>query len=266
MNRLPNAARSGVRALRLLSLAIVMPGAVGLVAFGGNRPAEPTRGPAVESGLGSDTTYTVTDLPLTEIPVTDTGSTFVVMITGDGGWAPADRGISKALAARGVPVVGLSSPRYLASARTPDETARDLARILRHYMAAWERNRAVVIGYSRGADLAPFMVSRLSDDLRRHVVLVALLGPSEWAGFQFHIVDLLTNTHRDGDVPVAPEIERLRGTTVLCVYGRRDRDAICPSLDAKLARPIVRDGGHAIAGREGTALADSILAALPRAR
>jgi len=182
-----------------------------------------------------------------------------VLITGEGGWAAGDRGLSRALAARGVPVVGLSAPGYLARARTPDEMARDLARILRHYSAAWGRGRVAVIGYSRGADLAPFMVSRLPDDLRRHVAVVALLGPSEWAGFQFHLVDLVTNVHRGGDLPVAPEVARLRGTPVLCIYGSRDRGAICPALDPTLARPIRRTGGHAVGGGEGPALADTIL-------
>lgn len=266
MMHLPNVTRFAARASRLLSLVLVVLGDAGAVTFGGNRPGQLTPRPTIESALAPDTTSTVTDLPLTEVATTDTGSTFAVIITGDGGWAPADRGISNALAAHNVPVVGLSSPRYLASARTPEQTARDLARVIRHYVTAWGRSRVAVIGYSRGADLAPFMVSRLPDDLRRRVVLVALLGPSEWAGFQFHVIDLVKNTHRDGDLPVAPEIDRLRGTPVLCVYGRGDRDAICPSLDATLARPIVRSGGHEIAGREGPALADSILAALPCAR
>jgi type IV secretory pathway VirJ component len=265
MTRLASAVRR--RALRVAVRVVVMLGAVGAVGCDGHRPAQPTGGPPVNApSHASDNGSAVADLPLTEVPATGMSSTFAVMLTGDGGWAPADRGISKALAAHGVPVVGLSSPRYLASARTPEETARDLARILRHYSATWGRSRVAVIGYSRGADLAPFMVSRLPNDLRDRVALVALLGPSAWAGFQFHIVDLVTNTHRDGDLPVAPEIERLRGTTVLCIYGRRDRDAICPSLDAAVARPVPRNGGHAVGGREGAALADTILRALPRAR
>jgi type IV secretory pathway VirJ component len=273
MTRLADAVRCRTRALRLVVRVvpvIVMLGAVGAVGCDGHRPAQPTGGPPVNAASHAfDNGSVVADLPLIEVPATAaTGmsGTFAVMLTGDGGWAPADRGISKALAAHGVPVVGLSSPRYLASARTPEETARDLARILRHYSAVWGRSRVAVIGYSRGADLAPFMVSRLPDDLRGQVVLVALLGPSAWAGFQFHIVDLVMNTHRDGDLPVAPEIEHLRGTPVLCIYGRRDRDAICPTLDATVAPPIVRNGGHAVAGREGAALADTILRALPRAR
>ncbi len=201
----------------------------------------------------------VADLPLIEVPAGGSDSVFAILITGDGGWAAADRGLAAALRTRGVPVVGLDAPRYLTPARTPDESARDLARILRHYRSRWQRNRVVVIGYSRGADIAPFMVARLPDELRRQVALVALLGPGEWVGFEYHVVDLIANIHRRGDLPVLPEVERLRGTPVLCIYGRDDRHAICPELDPALARPVLRDGGHGVSGREGPALVDTIL-------
>lgn len=204
---------------------------------------------------GSD----VADLPLIEIPVAGSDSIFAILITGDGGWAAADRGLSASLAAQGVPVVGLDAPRYLTPARTPDESAQDLARIIRHYVMVWHRSRVVVIGYSRGADIAPFMVARLPDELRRRVALVALLGPSAWVGFEYHVVDLVANIHRAGDLPVRPEIDRLRGTPVLCIYGHRDRHAICPELDSSLARPVLRSGGHAVSKAEGPALVDTIL-------
>jgi type IV secretory pathway VirJ component len=206
----------------------------------------------------------IADLPLIEVPACGASRLVAILITGDGGWANADRGLSDALAARGVFTVALDAPRYLAQPRTPDGAAQDLDRILRHYLTDAERERVVVIGYSRGADLAPFMVSRLPTELRRRIALVALLSPSEWAGFQFHLIDLVTNIQRSGDRSVPEEVERLRGTPVLCIYGRGDRGAICPTVDSVLARPIVRAGGHGVERREGPALADTILAAVIR--
>jgi type IV secretory pathway VirJ component len=217
---------------------------------------------ASRAGQAPADTDAVTDLPLVEVPSSEPGRAFAVLITGDGGWAAADKELSSALVAHGVPVVGLNSPRYISRARSPNEISSDLARILRHYGRTWARDEVVVIGYSRGADLAPFMISRLPDDLRRRIALVALLGPSEWAGFQFHVIDLVKTIHRDGDLAVAPEIAKLKGTPVLCIYGNDDHDAICPSLDSTLARPILREGGHRVDGREGSALADTILRAL----
>ena len=221
-------------------------------------------GIAACTGQHRDPHDDVADLPLIEVPATGSDSVFAVLFTGDGGWAAADRGLSTPLASHGVPVVGLDAPRYLSAPRTPDESARDLGRIIRHYTTAWQRNHVVVIGYSRGADIVPFMVARLPDELRRRVILVVLLGPSGSVAFEYHVVDLVANIHRPGDLPVRPEIERLRGTPVLCIYGRHDRNAICPELDPALARPVVRSGGHAVRAAEGPALADTILQSMAR--
>ena len=138
----------------------------------------------------------IADLPLIERPAAGHDSLFAILITGDGGWAGGDRGLAAALVARGVGVVGLDAPRYLTGARTPDDGARDLALIIGHYVEAWQRNRVVVIGYSRGADLAPFMVARLPEELRQRIAVVALLGPSKWMGFEYHVIDLFTFIHR----------------------------------------------------------------------
>jgi type IV secretory pathway VirJ component len=184
-----------------------------------------------------------------------------VLLTGDGGWAAGDQGLAAAFASHNVAVVGLSSPMYLAEKRTPDEAADDLTRILRHFFGAWHRQRVIIAGYSRGADIAPFMISRLPDDIRERVDLAVLLGPGEWASFKFGLLDLLRFHHKGDDRPVNAEVARLRGTPVLCIYGAKDRGSICPSLGkAGLARLIVRPGGHVVGRSEGPALVDTILA------
>lgn len=260
--------RSGIRShagswRTLVAGIIALSGALlvaGCATAGG---AAATDAPGNLPSPASSGSASIAGLPIIERPAADAaGQPFAVLISGDGGWASPDKGLSNALVARGVPVVGLSAPRYFARRRTPDGGARDLARMIRHYTAAWGRDDVVVIGYSRGADVAPSMVSRLPDELRRRVALVALLGPSHWSGFEFHIVDALFTIHWPNDLPMRAEIARLRGTPVLCIYGRHDRHAICPSLDTTLAHTVARAGGHRVARREGPALADTILAAL----
>jgi type IV secretory pathway VirJ component len=210
------------------------------------------------------TSDSVGDLPLSVIPAPK-GSLLAVLLTGDGGWAAGDQSLAQAFAARNVAVVGLSSPRYLSQRRTPDEAAVDLARIMRHFLQAWNRDRVLVVGYSRGADIGPFMVSRLPPDLRRRVTLLVLLGPGEEASFKFGLLDLIRTPHRGDELPVAPEVARMHSLPVLCIYGRTDRNAICPALEgAGLARTLVRNGGHVVHGDEGPALVKAILAALPK--
>jgi type IV secretory pathway VirJ component len=212
----------------------------------------PVRGAARDS-------LALRDLPLVEVPAAAPGPAMAVLLTGDGGWASADKAMAQALAARGVSVVGLDSRGYLMHARTADGLGADMRRILEHYLAAWQRPRVFVVGYSRGAELAPFMVARLPDELRRHVAALALLGPSEHTSFQFHWVDLILSVPKGADIPVRPELEKLRGTPMVCIYGRKDRDAICQALEPGLAHSVARDGGHRILPADADWIASMVL-------
>ena len=220
-------------------------------------------GPAAAQ-TGSDSLIPVADLPLMSVP-TGRGRLLAVLLTGDGGWAVGDRSLAEAFVRQDVAVVGLSSPRYLRHRPTPDEASADLARILRHFLAAWHRDQAIVVGYSRGADMAPFMVSRLPPALRSRLAMTVLLGPGPMASFRFALLDILRNHTTSGGLPVGPEVAKLRGIPVLCIYGVRDRGAICASLQAKgLARAVVRSGGHAVGASDGPALVGVMLDSLPR--
>jgi type IV secretory pathway VirJ component len=202
----------------------------------------------------------VRDLPLVELPAGGGHGTIAVIVSGDGGWASLDRQVGETFAAGGLPVVGLNSLQYFWTRRTPEGAGADLARVLRHYLEAWHARDAVLVGYSRGADVLPFMVNRLPADLRGRIRVVALLSPGRTAGFQFHLADWLPGPPHGEVRPTAPEIAKLHGLRVLCVYGTGDHDAVCPLLPAGLATQLPRQGGHHIGGgyRE---LAGQILAA-----
>jgi type IV secretory pathway VirJ component len=201
-------------------------------------------------------------LPVVEIPATGpSGSLLAVILSGDGGWAAGDKQMAAALAEKGIPVVGFDSPSYLAVQRTPDGAAGDLGRLLEHYLSAWHKQRVLLIGYSHGADLAPFMVSRLNPDLRNRISLLALLGLEDHASFQFHLVDIVTEFRHAGDLPVLPEVEKLRGMAILCVRGSDESKSLCPQLDPSLARVETHAGGHRIVRNEGSDVVDLILSA-----
>lgn len=152
------------------------------------------------------------------------------------------------IAERGVPVVGLNSLQYFWKRKTPDIAAADLVRILRHYLAAWHKERVLLVGYSRGAEVLPFMADRLPADLRARVRLVALLGATGSVEFEFHVGDWLGGSGEKNELPVKPEVEKLAGLKVLCVHGDEERDSLCPSLGAGLATDLALKGAHHFGG------------------
>jgi type IV secretory pathway VirJ component len=199
------------------------------------------------------------DLPVVEVPASAPGTTPMAMIvSGDGGWSFTEKALSAILANHGIPVAGLNSLRYFWNERTPDGAAKDLERILNHYLVEWEKENIVLIGYSMGADVLPFMANRLSPDLRDRIVEVVLLGPAAEADFQFHLSDWLGDHTRPTSLPVLPEIEKLQGLKILCLYGSDEKDTVCPSLPSDRYTVIERPGGHRI-GSEVDFIAETIL-------
>lgn len=184
------------------------------------------------------------NLPLVEERAPEPGRTFAFIFTGDGNWAMLVRELARELSKAGISSVGLKARTYLLRRRRPADVAKHVERVLRHYLAAWEQDHVVLIGLSRGADLLPFAVRRLPDDLRKRVRLLALFSAAATTNFRFHWGDLLGYRERPGDVPVIPELQAVRGIPVLCVNGSRDAAALGPALPAGLAEYVEIDAGH----------------------
>ena len=204
------------------------------------------------------------DLPVIEIPAQPGGAPadmFALIMSGDGGWAGLDKEVALALSAHGIPVVGLDSLRYFWSPRTPDGLASDTDHIIRYYLAHWDKKRVLLIGYSQGADVLPFAVNRLAPAARSRVALTALMGMSEHALFEFHVSSWISD---DNSGPATlPEVDRITGIPVLCIYGEDDRDSLCPKLDPMKFRVVKLKGGHHFNG-DYAGLAREILASAYR--
>lgn len=188
-------------------------------------------------------------LPVIEVEAKQSGETLAVLISGDGGWAGIDKAVAAALAAQGIPVIGMDSLRYFWRARTPQSTANDVDRILRHYLAAWDKKDAVLIGYSQGADVLPFIANRLPSRTRARVRLAVMLGLGETAAFEFHLSDWVSDA-ADG-LPIRPELQRMSGMPALCVYGVDERDSLCPIASGRMLRAVSLPGGHHFDGDYG---------------
>jgi type IV secretory pathway VirJ component len=183
------------------------------------------------------------DLPTVEVAAStaEHPDVFAVLLSGDGGWAGIDKDLSTRLAERGLPVVGVDSLRYFWRPRTPESTAADVERIIRHYQAAWRRSRVLLIGYSQGADVLPFVLNRLPEQTRVSLVASVALSLSASAAFEFHVSNWIGAS---GDRPTAPELERLAPGALTCVAGKEDADAICSQLDPARFRLLELPGSH----------------------
>ena len=202
------------------------------------------------------------DLGLVEVAATapatrpGLGEVFAVILTGDGGWAEIDKSIAARLAAAGVPSVGWSSLVYYWTPRTPEAAAADLARAIEHYARRWQRRRVLLVGYSFGADVLPFLANRLPSDARSRVALAGLVGLSPVASFEFHVTGWLGIDR--GEHATVPEVKLMAPLPVVCVRGDDERDSACGALGGGTVRVVTLPGGHHFGG-DYSRLAEELL-------
>jgi len=67
----------------------------------------------------------------------------------------------------------------------------------------------------------------------------------------------------ENDLPVFPEIEKLKGLHMLCFCGADDPGTLCKDLDPGLIKTVILKGGHRI-GKNVTEIADAIAAAIKK--
>jgi type IV secretory pathway VirJ component len=203
----------------------------------------------------------VAGLPLVEVPAADASSpAFAIIYSGDGGWRDLDRALAGVLASRGVSVVGVDVLRYYWKRKSPRVAAADLARIIRYYRQYWQRQRVLLIGFSFGADVLPFVIERLPPELRAAVSLVSLLSPERTTAFEVEPRGWFGRPARDG-VPIEPALSQLAGLRVQCIYGADEADtSLCTTPAARTQQIIRKPGGHHF-DENYEALASEILAA-----
>jgi type IV secretory pathway VirJ component len=203
----------------------------------------------------------VADLPLVEVPAAQpTQSAFAVLYSGDGGWRDLDRSLADVLAGKGMSVVGVDVLRYYWRSKSPEVAARDLARIIVHYQQHFGRRPVVLIGFSFGADVMPFLINRLPADVRADIRLVTLLSPERATAFEVQPSGWF---HRQADATIAiePELNRLSISRLQCVYGEDEAaDSLCTLASAAKYQVVRKPGGHHFDHDYGE-LADAIIAA-----
>jgi type IV secretory pathway VirJ component len=155
-----------------------------------------------------------------------------LLISGDGGWYGFEQSIADNLAKQGIPTVGLDSKKYFWKRRTPEETASDIAKALNFYGEEWGRTKFVLVGYSLGAEIVPFIVNRLPEEIKSKIESVVLLSPATTTDFEIHISNMLGMGNRQNTYNTIDEIIKLQSIPTLIIFGDGEKTEI-PSLLSK---------------------------------
>ena len=172
------------------------------------------------------TTKKFTDIPYKIIkeknPVKN--APVALFFSGDGGWFGFEQSISEKLGAYGIPTIGIDTKKYFWNRKTPEKSAADMAEVLNFYGQEWDKTQFIIIGYSQGAEIVPFLVTHFPDALKSKCISAVMLSPATTTDFEIHITNMLGLGNRQNTYNVIEEINKMQKTTALCIFGDERKD------------------------------------------
>jgi type IV secretory pathway VirJ component len=183
-------------------------------------------------------------LPLTLIPSSAKENLpLAFFISGDGGWTSFDQAVCEKLAENGMPVIGLDAQKYFWNEKQPKEASDEMAKAVEHYMQQWNRNSFVLIGYSFGACVAPFIANNFSAPLKETLKGVYCFSPDETGDFEIHISDML-NFKNNEKYNVLDELKKIKSLNPVCIFGNEEDIELRNHFSATGIRVITLPGNH----------------------
>jgi type IV secretory pathway VirJ component len=183
-----------------------------------------------------------TSLPLSLYSSTDTSKPIIFYISGDGGFNKFSTSFMQTLNKQGYAVIGLNAKDYFWTPKKPKEAAVAMEAAIDESNRQWKRNSIVLIGYSFGADVAPFMLTNFSNALASKVSRLILLSPSPKTDFEVHVMQMLGWGKSSGE-SVPAEINKIIKPVVFIV-GDDEKEFPFSQLAIKNKQIIKMPGGH----------------------
>jgi len=187
----------------------------------------------------------ISSLPVVSYPVQryDGQKPLVVYLSGDGGENSFSKSFMQQINSKGLPAVLFNSQKYFWSKKTPQQTAADVEKVVQFYRNQWKARKVIIIGYSFGADVTPFIVTRLSKDLNASLTNIVLMSPSNTTDFEVHVSGLFgKGTTNGSNIPA--EINKIAQKPVLILQGEDESE----KMDAKALKVnyklLTLKGGH----------------------
>jgi type IV secretory pathway VirJ component len=168
---------------------------------------------------------------------------FIIYLSGDGGENSFSKSFVQQLGNNGYPVVFFNSLKYFWSKKSPQQAAADVEKVINFYKTQWKTQKVIVIGYSFGADVAPFLLTRFSKETYASVKNIVLMSPSKTTDFEVHVTDLFGKGKKTEN-SVEAEINKLAQKPLLILGGEDESDTIDPAALKVPYKLVKLKGGH----------------------
>ncbi|HEY5406347.1 MAG TPA: AcvB/VirJ family lysyl-phosphatidylglycerol hydrolase [Ginsengibacter sp.] len=183
------------------------------------------------------------DFPIKEWTSTSQDKPLIFYLSGDGGLNRFSNSLCDGINKKGYEVVELNSKSYFWDKKTPEQTATDVNNYLVKKLAGRKNQQVVMIGYSFGADVLPFILTRLPKDVHEKILVSFLMASSGSTDFEIHWSDIFGgNSKRDLDV--VSEVNKLVDDKIVIISSSDDRHLEANKITLKRYTHEVLPGGH----------------------
>lgn len=170
-----------------------------------------------------------------------------VLFSGDAGFLEFGLGsgirIAKTAEKLGFPVYGVSSFAAFNVRRSVPQTVEIVDNAVRTAMTRYQASHVLLIGHSFGADVVGVALPDLAPDVRKALMGVVLVVPSDPVYLRADPTTLSYHGRPDARVDRASSATWL---PILCIYGVQESDSLCPRLSARNVTVEGLPGGHAL--------------------
>lgn len=172
----------------------------------------------------------VNDLPLQLSVSKGSKSALVIYISGDGGWNEFNQKLVQEFEKQGYGVITFNTRKYFWNEKYPEVFARDIDRLSGYYLKEWKKSSVIIVGYSFGADVGIFLPGRVSVELQKKIIKIALISPSASSDFVIRLSDMIGNNENvNRKFKVKPEIDKT-DLPVICIFGKDEELMLKTSL------------------------------------
>jgi type IV secretory pathway VirJ component len=172
------------------------------------------------------------------------GRPFAILLSGDGGWYGFEQSLADRLANIGISVIGIDSKKYFWKKKTPEQTASDVTALLRYFGRIWGKSEYIIIGYSQGAEIVPYILTRLPEDIRLNVKSGVMLSPETKTDFEVHISNMLGVGNSQNTYDVIGEILSVREIKQIIIFGDGEKTTVPDLLKGKGIEIVKIPGDH----------------------
>lgn len=183
------------------------------------------------------------NLPIKEWTASFHNKPLLFYISGDGGLNKFSNDLCESLNEKGFDVVALDSKSYFYNKKKPEQTAQDIANYLSKKLNERASNQVAFIGYSFGADVLPFVLNRLPQNIHDEVIVSFIMASSGSTDFEIHWLDMF-GSNKKRSMDVVNEINKLRNTRIVIINASDDKNLDIKRISLNKFTLVVLPGGH----------------------